>query len=118
MAVAAVLRKRIPKDAICVGLVTRGDFGVGCRGRNKVFERGPLDHTWGFSGGGQQSWIVSGLASDDAERIEVFLGNGERWRAPLRVNATAFRIQRAKFPARVVAYDDAGRVIDVKTIRG
>lgn len=97
MAVAAVLRKRIPKDAICVGLVTRGDFGVGCRGRNKVFERGPLDHTWGFSGGGQQSWIVSGLASDDAERIEVFLGNGERWRAPLRVNATAFRIQRAKF---------------------
>ena len=109
---------RIPKDAICVGLVSRGGFGVGCRGRNKIFERGPLDLTWGFSGGGQQSWIVSGLASDDVERIEVFLGNGERWRAPLRDNATAFRIQRAKFPARVVAYDDAGRVIDVKTIRG
>lgn len=28
------------------------------------------------------------------------------------------RIQRAKFPARIVAYDAAGRVIDVRTIRG
>ena len=61
---------------------------------------------------------MSGLASDDVARIEVFLGNGERWQAPLRDNVTAFRLQRAKFPARIVAYDDAGRVIDVKTIRG
>ena len=32
-------------------------------------------------------------------------GNGERWRAPLRDNATAFRIQRAEFPARIDGYD-------------
>jgi len=69
-----------------------------------LFERGPLDRVR--------------IASDDVSRIEVFLSNGERWRAPLRDNATAFRIQRAKFPARFVAYDAAGRVIDVKTIRG
>jgi len=109
---------KIPEDPICVGLVSRGGFGVGCRDRQQLFRRGPLELTWGFSGGGQQSWIVSGLASDDVARIEVFLGNGERWQAPLRDNATAFRIQRAKFPARIVAYDAAGRVIDVKTIRG
>jgi len=78
----------------------------------------PLELTWGFSGGGQQFWIVSGVASDAVARIEVFLGNGERWRAPLRDNATAFRVQRAKFPVRIVGYDAAGRVIDVKTIRG
>jgi hypothetical protein len=108
----------LPADAICVGLVSGSGFGVGCRDPEAMFQRGPLELTWGFSGAGQQSWIVSGIASDDVARIEVFLGNGERWRAPLRDNATAFRIQRAKFPARIVGYDTAGRVIDVKTIRG
>lgn len=108
----------IPEDAICVGLVSRGGVGSGCRDPDRLFGLGPLELTWGFSGAGQQTWIVSGIASDDVTRIEVFLGNGERWRAPLRGNATAFRIQRAKFPARVVAYDAGGRVIDVKTIQG
>jgi hypothetical protein len=108
----------LPADAICVGLVSRGGFGSSCRDPDTMFRHGPLALTWGFSGGGQQTWIVSGIASDDVARIEVFLGNGERWRAPLRDNVTAFRIQRAKFPARVVGYDAAGRVIDVKTIRG
>ena len=108
----------IPEDAICSGLVSRGGFGGGCRDARSLFQRGPLELSWGFSGAGQQLWIVSGLASDDVARIEVFLGNGERWQAPLRDNATAFRVQRAKFPARVVAYDAAGRVIDVTTIRG
>lgn len=111
-------RYAIPEDAICVGLVSRGGIGSGCRDPDRLFGLGPLELTWGFSGAGQQTWIVSGIASDDVARIEVFLGNGERWRAPLRDNATAFRIQRAKFPARVVGYDAAGRVIDVKTIRG
>jgi hypothetical protein len=72
----------------------------------------------GFSGGGQQIWLVSGLASDDVARIEVFVGDGRHWPAPLRDNATAFRVQRAKFPVRVVAYDRGGRVIAVRTIRG
>ncbi|MEJ7569339.1 MAG: hypothetical protein WKF41_13860 [Gaiellaceae bacterium] len=107
----------LPADAICVGLVSGSGFGLGCRDPDTLFQRGPLALTWGFSGAGQQTWIVSGIASDDVARIEVFLGNGERWQAPLRDNATAFRVQRAKFPARIVAYDNTGRVIDVKTIR-
>jgi hypothetical protein len=108
----------IPEDALCIGLVSRGGVGAGCRKPDQFFRLGPLELTWGFSGAGQQTWIVSGIASDDVDRIEVFLGNGEHWQAPLRDNATAFRIQRAKFPARVVGYDAAGRVIDVTTIRG
>ncbi|MBA2385273.1 MAG: hypothetical protein H0V68_11520 [Actinobacteria bacterium] len=111
-------RARLGEDTICVGLISRGGVGTGCRDGERLFDRGPLALSWGFSGGGQQNWIVSGVASDDVDRIEVFLGNGERWRAPLRDNATAFRIQRAKFPARLVGYDDAGRVIGVETIRG
>ena len=105
-------------ETICVGSITRGGFGASCNPLRNLFRRGPLALTWGFSGAGQQIWLVSGLASDDVARIEVFLGDGERWRAPLRDNATVFRIQRAKFPARIVAYDADGRSIAVQTIRG
>ena len=105
-------------DVICYGLITRGGSSAGCRPKSDLFESRPLNLGWGFSGGGQQIWIVSGLASDDVARLRVFLGNGEQWDAPLRDNATAFRIQRAKFPVRVVAYDEAGHIIFVQAIRG
>ena len=106
------------ENVICTGLVSRGGFGGSCRDASRLFGAGPLDLGWGFSGGGQQFWIVSGLASDDVARIEVFLGNGDRWRAPLRDNVTAFRVQRVKFPLRIVGYDDVGKVIAVRTISG
>jgi hypothetical protein len=111
-------RARVPGlNKICVGELTRGGLGAGC-GLHGLFNSGPLALSWGFSGAGQQSWVVSGVVSDDVARIEVFQGDGRHWPAPLRDNATAFRIQRAKFPARIVAYDTAGRVIDIKTLRG
>jgi hypothetical protein len=103
---------------ICMGAVTHGGLGSSCTTLENLFSEGPLALSWGFSGAGQQLWLVEGLASDDVTRIEVFLGTGEHWRAPLRDNATLFRVPRAKFPVRVVAYDAAGHVIAVKTIRG
>jgi hypothetical protein len=106
------------KDVICFGALTRGGFGAGCERLQQLFREQPLALSWGFSGGGQQIWLVQGLASDDVARIKVFLGDGRHWQAPLRHNATVFRIQRAKFPARIVAYDAAGRVVAVQTIRG
>ena len=116
-------RLSIPKPKpgehrICLGAYTNGSLGSGCTTVEKLFREGPLALSWGFSGGGQQLWVVEGLASDDVSRIEVFLGTGEHWRAPLRDNATVFRIQRAKFPVRIVAYDAGGHVIAIRTIRG
>jgi hypothetical protein len=111
-------RARVPGlNAICVGELTRGGLGAGC-GLHGLFSEGPLALSWGFSGAGQQFWVVSGVVSDDVARIEVFQGDGRRWAAPLRDNATAFRVLRAKFPARIVGYDIAGRVIAIKTLRG
>lgn len=104
-------------DPICYGVITRGGSGTGCGSKRTLFSRSPLNIRWGFSGAGQQFWLVSGLASDDVARIEVYLGTGQHWRAPLRDNATAFRIPRAKFPVRIVGYDEAGRAIAVWTIR-
>jgi hypothetical protein len=115
--------RRVPRPKrgehrICFGVLTRGGFGESCTTLENLFREGPLALSWGFSGAGEQLWLVEGLASDDVTRIEVFLASGEHWQAPLRDNATIFRVQRAKFPARIVAYDAGGRVIAVRTIRG
>jgi len=109
---------RVSDDTICSGLLSRGGSSAGCRPRSGLFSEGPLSLSWGFSGGGQQIWIVSGLVSDDVARLRVYLGDGGQWDAPLRDNATAFRIQRAKFPVRLVAYDEADRVVGIQVIRG
>lgn len=109
---------RVGDDSICFGLITRGTSSAGCRPRSDLFSESPLNLSWGFSGGGQQIWIVSGLVSDDVARLRVYLGDGEQWDAPLRDNATAFRIQRAKFPVRLVAYDGANRIVGDQVIRG
>ncbi len=103
---------------ICVGIVTHGSAATNCRTIEQLFRDRPWGLSWGFSGGGQQIWTVEGLVSDDVARIEVFLGTGVHWQAPLRDNATIFRVPRAKFPARIVAYDRDGRVIAVQTVRG
>jgi hypothetical protein len=103
---------------ICLGIVTHGSAAANCRTIEQLFRDRPWDLSWGFSGAGQQIWMVEGLVSDDVARIEVFLGTGVHWQAPLRDNATFFRVPRAKFPARIVAYDRDGRVIAVQTIRG
>ena len=107
---------RLSDDSICFGLLTRGTSSAACRTRAETFARSPLNLSWGFSGGGQQIWIVSGLVSDDVARLRVFLGDGGQWDAPLRDNATAFRIQRAKFPVRLVAYDEADRIVGNQVI--
>ena len=109
---------RVGDDSICFGLITRGTSSAGCRTRSELFAERALNLSWGFSGGGQQIWIVSGLVSDDVARLRVFLGDGGQWDAPLRDNATAFRIQRAKFPVRLVAYDDANRIVGNQVIPG
>lgn len=114
---------KVPEPArgehqICFGVVTYGSASTNCRTIEQLFRDRPWDLSWGFSGAGQQNWLVQGLVSDDVARILVFLGSGTRWAAPLRDNATIFRIPRAKFPVRLVAYDREGRVIAVQTISG
>jgi hypothetical protein len=106
------------RGEICTSLITRGGVGGGCGPLNRLFARGPLALSSGFSGAGQQYWIVSGLVSDEVARVVVFLSTGERRQAPLRDNVVIVRVSAAKFPARVVGYDAAGRVIGVLTIGG
>src|SRR3712207_8859559 len=82
--------------------VTRGTVGTGCQPKRALFARGPLNLSWGFSGSGQQLWIVHGLVSDEVARLRVFVGSGETWDAPLdrkstRLNSSHANISYAVF---------------------
>jgi hypothetical protein len=108
---------RTRSGALCYDLVTRGGVGGTCRRAAQVFEKLPFTEGYGYSGAGTQFILVAGIASDDVARFEVVLGTGDVQRVALRDNAYVARVQRAKLPGRLVAYDDAGRVIGVETLR-
>jgi hypothetical protein len=103
---------------ICYGEVTRGGTGGGCSAAARLFAELPFTAGWTYSGVGSQFVTAAGIATDEVARLELFLGNGERREVALRDNAFVVRAARAKFPARIVAYDAAGRVIGVHTSRG
>jgi hypothetical protein len=100
---------------ICSFLVSRGGVGGNCINSAAAFRGplGPLVASWAYAGAGSQFLTLSGIASDDVARLELFLGTGEHWPVPLKDNAFVARVQRAKMPGRLVAYDDEGRVIGI-----
>jgi hypothetical protein len=102
-------------SAICSFLVERGSIGGGCM-TGDVLARTPLAVGWGFAAAGSQQAVVSGLASDDVRRIELFLADGSRRPVALADNVAIARAPIGLFPVRVVAYDDEGRVIGVTTL--
>jgi len=106
------------RGEICTFLLTRGGIGGGCFPIERAFARAPVLASWGFSGAGQQFWIFQGVATDAVAHVKLFLANGERRQLPFRDNVVLARIPVVKMPARVVAYDRAGRVISVETIAG
>ncbi|MBA3366917.1 MAG: hypothetical protein H0U03_14240 [Actinobacteria bacterium] len=103
--------------ALCYGALRPGVRGYGCAPLDRFFDRGgvgPLLVTVGSRGGDQYS-SVEGVASDFVDRIELFLATGERVAVPLEDNVFFVPVARTKFPVRVVAYDQAGRVISIRT---
>ena len=98
--------------AVPSGQVTGGG---GCSPLADYFSRGPV--SYGTSGsGGEQYAFVSGIASDDVDRMELYLATGERVAVALRHNVFIAEAARTKFPARLVAYDRQGRVISVENM--
>jgi hypothetical protein len=89
--------------------------GGGCSPIARLFPPGlPFSVGAGSGFGGSQHVVVSGLASDDVERLELFLGSGERMPVPLEDNAFVVEVARLELPARLVAYDAADRVIGIE----
>ena len=105
------------RDRLCLGVFVAAHGGMtGCgTGLDELFRRGPVFVRQHGFGGGDQYQTFSGLASDDVARLDLFLATRERVAVPLRDNAFVLEVARTKFPARLVAYDDQGRVIWVET---
>lgn len=101
-----------PPAGLCTWLVTGGGAAGGCAPYPGVFKRSPMPG--GLTGGGSGAFVtVSGVASDDVARLEVLLVDQQQAAVTLVDNAFLVDVPRAKLPVRLVAYDEADRVIAV-----
>lgn len=97
---------------LCTWFVTRAGAGGGCASYPEVFGRTLIPST--LSGGGSGAFMtVSGVASDDVARLEALLADGQHADVPFKDSAFIVDLPRANLPARLIAYDALGRVIDV-----
>jgi len=102
------------RRSLCAFVVSQDGAGGGC---NLLTDPFPLAPFWlgeSIAEGGDQYATLSGLASDDVARLELFLATGKSQPIPLRDNAWAIRAARADRPYRVVAYDREGRIIGIQ----
>jgi hypothetical protein len=102
-----------PAAGLCIAIVTRGGgAGGGCTPYPNVFDTTPI--SFGSMGTGSSGFVtVSGVASDDVDRIEALLADGQLAEVSLRDNTYLVDLPRANLPARLVSYDAEGRVIGV-----
>jgi hypothetical protein len=103
-------------EFLCLALLEPGGGGGGgCSPVDAYFSRGPFTLGIYVADGGDQYALLDGLASDDVAGIELYLANGEQVAVPLKDNVYAIEVARSKFPVRLVARDDDGRVIGIET---
>lgn len=107
-----------PGLVLCSDSVVGRAAGGGCGPLATYFEHGPFSFGVMTLQGGDQYSLVDGLASDDVASLRLFLGDGGVEPVPLRDNAFALRVSRARFPIRMVGYDAQGRVIGIQSMQG
>jgi hypothetical protein len=101
-----------PAEGLCTWFVTKGSSGGGCAAYPGTFKRTLIPGS--LSSGGSGAFVtLSGVASDDVARIEALLADGQQADVPFKDNAFMVDLPGANLPARLIAYDSAGRVIDV-----
>jgi hypothetical protein len=99
-----------PAAGICVyGMNVGGGVG-GCAPYPDTFTRSPFDFS--TTGGGSATFVeVSGVAADGVARLSALLANRQSLPVPLTDNAFLGDIPTARLPARLVAFDNKGRVV-------
>jgi hypothetical protein len=98
----------------CIVLVMNaGGPSTGCDSAHGFWSRGPMNVI--STSEGDQFVRFSGAAADGVRRMVVFLADGQRQEAALRDNLFTVLVASAEFPARLVAYDAAGRIVGIET---
>jgi hypothetical protein len=95
--------------------LSRPPYGAACTALRPDHWRGQL---LGLAYGGTPWTRISTIAGDETARVEVFLASGRRFAVPLRDNVLSIQLPFAEFPAKLVAYDSAGRVIEIFPLHG
>ena len=105
--------------ALCRTLFSGGGTVLNsCSAPDEAFANGPFTFGHGVHGPGVQFATFAGIASDDVARLELFTATGNRIEVPLRDNVFLAELALTRLPAKLVGYDDEGRVIGIyKTIR-
>jgi hypothetical protein len=90
--------------------------GGGCWPAGRLFSTAPFS----LGGAGQQGGqtvTIAGLASDDVAKLTLYLATGRTVSVPLHDNGYITSAVKADYPLRLVAVDNQGRVIGVKTLQ-
>ena len=100
---------------LCYTIVTRGGSSGSCAGApDELFRDVPFTFGYMLMGAGDQYATFSGIASDDVARLEIYTATGNRIDVALRDNAFLAEVGLSRLPAKMVAYDTAGRVIGIR----
>jgi hypothetical protein len=99
------------QQQLCVDLLQGGAAGGGCGALREMLSAQPFNLGISLVSGADQYAYFAGVASDDVAELKIFLANGTIESVPLKDNAFAVPVDRALFPARVVAYDKEGKII-------
>jgi hypothetical protein len=98
---------------LCSWLLQAGGMAGGCAVRADLFAKVPFTADMTLMSGSDEFELVSGLASDDVSRIDVFFARGPSLPASLADNAFVVAVPRGRTPFRLVAYDRSDRVIGI-----
>jgi hypothetical protein len=104
--------------SLCAYRVSGKHAGGGCSPLDNPFPLAPFTLGQSIDEGGDQYATLSGLASDDVARLQLFLATGETRPIPLRDNAWLVQAARAAYPVRIVAYDRDDRIIGIQDMGG
>jgi hypothetical protein len=109
------LRNKLQVCAEVVGGRLAG--GGGCWPAGRLFSTAPFSLGVLTQPGGQ-TVTIAGLASDDVDKLTLYLATGRSVKVPLHDNGYVTSAVKADYPLRLVASDSQGRVIGVDTLQG
>ncbi|MGD0713311.1 MAG: hypothetical protein ABSB24_03885 [Gaiellaceae bacterium] len=105
------------KQQVCAELVGGRYSGGGCWPAGRLFSTAPFAW-WVTEQPGGQIVTISGVASDQVTRMTLFSATGNTEPVPLHDNTYLALGTLADYPLRLVAYDQDGRSIGIKTFKG
>jgi hypothetical protein len=106
-----------PGPYLAIFLITGSSMGGGITNLQQIFIEQPFELGISLDVGGDQYAYFSGAASDDVASMKVYLANGAIEEVPLKDNAFVVQVERGLMPARVVAYDNQGKILGNQLIK-